>query len=70
MERPQPWQPQGFSFDLEVDALAKVPLSLNRAGLDGMRPACRTLYEKRYSVERLYAQILDAYHDRLPSPTE
>lgn len=61
---------QGFSFDLEVDGLAKVLLSLDRAGLNEMRPACRALYEKRYSIERLYAQILDAYRDRLPSVTE
>jgi len=59
---------QGISFDLQVDALAKTLVSLDRERLRAMRPACRILYQERYSIERLYTGILNAYYDRLPLP--
>lgn len=52
---------QGMSFDLSVEDLADLLISLDREFLRGMRPACRALYETRYSIVRLHAEILRAY---------
>ncbi len=54
---------EGLSYSLSVEALAGRLATLDRATLRAMRPACRALYESRYSMPRLYAEILRAYRD-------
>jgi glycosyltransferase involved in cell wall biosynthesis len=52
---------EGFSYPLSVEALAERLATLDRTQLRAMRPACRALYESRYSMSRLHAEILRAY---------
>lgn len=52
---------EGFSYPLAVEALAERLATLDRDQLRAMRPACRALYERRYSMPRLHAEILRAY---------
>jgi len=56
---------EGFSYPLTIEALAERLATLDRAELRAMRPACRALYEKRYSMPRLHAEILRAYRDEI-----
>lgn len=56
---------EGFSYPLRVDALAERLVTLDKAQLRAMRPACRALYERRFSIPRLYAEILRAYRGEI-----
>lgn len=56
---------EGFSYPLTVEALAERLVTLDKAQLRGMRPACRALYERRYSMPRLHAEILCAYRNEI-----
>ncbi|KEP68737.1 hypothetical protein DL1_09130 [Thioclava dalianensis] len=51
----------GLSFPLETEALAQCLEGLDRAQLRAMRPACRALYERRYSMRRMFDEIAKAY---------
>lgn len=51
----------GHVFSLEGDDLLNRLLTLDKSSLHAMRPACRALYERRYSMPRLHAEILRAY---------
>jgi glycosyltransferase involved in cell wall biosynthesis len=56
---------EGFSYPLTVEALADRLVTLDKARLRAMRPACRALYERRYSMPRLHAEILRAYRGEI-----
>lgn len=51
----------GHVFTLEGDDLRNSLLKLDKSNLLAMRSACRGLYERRYSMPRLHAEILRAY---------
>lgn len=52
---------EGLGFDLEVAQLAERLRTLDRATLRAIRPACRALYLRRYSMGRLHAEMLNLY---------
>lgn len=53
----------GFSAPLEVGAFANALVALRKDTLAAMRPACLSLFNRRYHANRLGAQILDLYKE-------
>lgn len=47
----------GDHFDLTPEALADVLRGLNKAALRAMRPACRSVYESRFTIDRLLDKL-------------
>ncbi|MDU8911000.1 glycosyltransferase family 4 protein [Aestuariicoccus sp. MJ-SS9] len=47
----------GDHFDLTPEALAKVLRGLDKSALRAMRPACRDVFETRFSIARLHREL-------------
>jgi glycosyltransferase involved in cell wall biosynthesis len=60
----------GHVFTLEGGDLRNRLLKLDKSSLRAMRPACRAIYERRYSMPRLYAEILRAYRGETGAAAE
>lgn len=53
----------GEVFELEEQAIVDCLISLDKTELRSRRPACRALYEARYSFPRFAAEVRELYRD-------